>query len=79
LPHERRLISEAMDLLPGALLRIVGGTDVIKKFAEAAEALMQGRRAAWHADLGAFKPLVRCGRLREQRRGRRRPPVDGQC
>jgi superfamily I DNA/RNA helicase len=33
----------------------VGGTDQIKKFAEAAEGLMEGRSQAWHPDLGAFK------------------------
>jgi hypothetical protein len=34
---------------------IVGGTDAIRKFAEAAEQLQRGQRAGWHADLGAFK------------------------
>jgi superfamily I DNA/RNA helicase len=33
---------------------VVGGTDAIRKFAEAAQSLMQGRRASWHPDLGAF-------------------------
>lgn len=39
----------------GLSFAVVGGMDQIKKFAEAADALMDGRRAAWHPDLGAFK------------------------
>lgn len=38
----------------GRTFAIVGGTQAIRKFAEAAEQLMRGERAAWHADLGAF-------------------------
>jgi superfamily I DNA/RNA helicase len=39
----------------GRTFAIVGGTDQIKRFAEAAEKLMEGERVSWHADLGAFK------------------------
>lgn len=39
----------------GRTFAVVGGTDQIKRFAEAAEKLMEGERVSWHADLGAFK------------------------
>ena len=39
----------------GRRFAIVGGVEAIRKFAEAAEALMRGERASWHADLGAFR------------------------
>jgi hypothetical protein len=39
----------------GRTFAIVGGTAAIRKFAEAAESLMRGEPARWHADLGAFK------------------------
>lgn len=48
-------IQMALDIHVARKFAIVGGTDQIQKFAEAAEALMQNRRASWHADLGAFK------------------------
>jgi superfamily I DNA/RNA helicase len=49
------VIQMALDIHVGRKFAVVGGTETIKKFAEAAESLMQGRRASWHADLGAFK------------------------
>lgn len=49
------VIEEALAIIDGRRFAVVGGMDAIRKFAEAAEALMQGRRASWHPDLGAFK------------------------
>lgn len=50
------VIEEAMTCAErGVSFAVVGGMDQIKKFAEAAEALMQGKRASWHPDLGVFK------------------------
>lgn len=49
------IIQEAMAFHITKKFAIVGGTDEIKKFAEAAEGLMRGKRQGWHADLGAFK------------------------
>lgn len=49
------VIQAALDTPAGQTFAIVGGTDQIKKFAEAAADLMAGRRASWHPDLGAFK------------------------
>ncbi len=49
------IIEEAMAFHNSRKFAIVGGTDTVKKFAEAAEGLMNGKRQGWHADLGAFK------------------------
>ena len=49
------LIQYALDIHVSKTFAIVGGTVAIEKFADAAEALLSGRTAAWHADLGAFK------------------------
>lgn len=49
------VIEEALSITDGRTFAVVGGMDAIRKFAEAAEALQSGRRAAWHPDLGAFK------------------------
>lgn len=49
------IIEEAMAFHISRKFAIVGGTEQIKRFAEAAEGLMEGRRQSWHADLGAFK------------------------
>ena len=49
------VIEEAMAFHRAKTFAIVGGTDQIKRFAEAASDLMGGKRASWHADLGAFK------------------------
>lgn len=49
------LIQYALDIHYTRSFAIVGGTVAIEKFADAAEALLSGRSASWHADLGAFK------------------------
>lgn len=49
------VIAEAMDFHRARSFAVVGGTDTMKKFAEAAESLQSGRRASWHPDLGAFR------------------------
>lgn len=49
------VIQAALATPAGQSFAIVGGGDTIEKFADAAEALMSGRTAGWHADLGAFK------------------------
>ncbi len=49
------VISTALAIHEARSFAIVGGANPIIKFAEAAAALKEGRRAAWHADLGAFK------------------------
>lgn len=49
------VIASAMEFHNARSYAIVGGTAAIRKFAEAAEKLMNGQRASWHADLGAFK------------------------
>ncbi len=48
------LIEQAMSFHLSRTFAIVGGVEQIKKFAEAAEGLMSGRRQGWHADLGVF-------------------------
>jgi hypothetical protein len=50
-----KVIETALAIHNARRFAIVGGTYGIRKFAEAADALMNGRKAAWHADLGAFK------------------------
>ncbi len=42
----------------GRRYAVAGGMDQVRKFAEAAQALMNGRRASWHPDLGAFSDWV---------------------
>jgi hypothetical protein len=49
------VIQTALDNCYHRRVGIVGGTTAIRKFAEAAEALIDGRRAAWHPELGIFK------------------------
>lgn len=49
------LIQYALDIHVAKTFAIVGGTVAIEKFADAAEALIAGRSASWHADLGAFR------------------------
>ena len=49
------VIQAALATPAGQTFAVVGGTEAILKFAEAAEALISGRRAEWHPDLGAFK------------------------
>lgn len=49
------VIETALSLHVAKRFAIVGGASAIRKFAEAANDLMNGKRAAWHVDLGAFK------------------------
>lgn len=48
------VIATALSIHYARQVYIVGGSEPIRKFAEAAAQLMDGRRAPWHADLGAF-------------------------
>jgi superfamily I DNA/RNA helicase len=49
------VIETALSIHEAKTFAVVGGTNAIEKFADAAEQLMAGRKAAWHPDLGAFK------------------------
>ena len=49
------VIKAALSIHYARTFYIQGGAEPIRKFAEAAASLMRGERAAWHADLGAFK------------------------
>jgi len=49
------VIETALAIHEARSFAIVGGSNAIRKFAEAAAQLMRGQRASWHADLGAFK------------------------